>query len=145
MSINVRARAKSTDAPRSVARPAARSARPNPTLSARRRRPSTSGPHGARTIAGSSASRGVVMVVVSGGCARLLEVGSSGRASDATDVLFVLEDDTERFVHDFAGELPRPEGQEGGRPVERLGDAGDLREVGITQAMDEGDDLVREL
>src|SRR4051812_23467806 len=145
MSMSVSDRAKSTDAPRSVARPAARSARPKPTDSARRRRPSTSGPHGARTIAGSGASRGVVIVVVSGGCARLLEVGSSGRTSNATDVLLVLEDDTERLVDDFAGQLPRPEGQKGGRPVERLGDAGDLRQVGIAQAMDEGDDLVREL
>src|SRR3954470_13338543 len=102
MSIRVRARAKSTDAPRSVGSPAARSARPNPTDSARSRRPSTSGPHGARTIAGSFASRGVVIVVASGRSARLREIRACGFAANPTDVLFVLEDDAECLVDDLA-------------------------------------------
>src|SRR3954469_24894919 len=104
-SISVRARAKSTEAPRSVASPAERSARPNPTDSARRRRPSTSGPHGARTTAGSIGARGVVLVPrfgrCSGGCAGLGQVAPGGVAADAPDVLLVLQDDPQRLVDDL--------------------------------------------
>ena len=53
MSTSVRARAKSTAAPMSIARCAARSERPNPTASPSRRRPSISAPKGERTMAGS--------------------------------------------------------------------------------------------
>ncbi len=42
-------------------------------------------------------------------------------------------------------ELARAERQQGGRPVERLGDPGDLGQVGLAKAMDEADDLAREL
>ena len=64
-----------------------------------------------------------------------------GRAADAPDVLLVLEDDAQRLVDEGRLELPRPEGEEGGRPVERLGDAGDLGQVGLAEPMDEADDL----
>src|SRR4051794_37617474 len=115
MSTRARARAKSTEAPRSVASPAARSARPNPTDSARRRRPSTSGPQGARTIAGSFGSRGAVIAGSvgrrSGGRAGLREVGPCRVAADAPDVLLVLEDDAQRLVDDLAGQLPRAEAE----------------------------------
>src|SRR6185369_3445905 len=144
MSTRVRARAKSTAAPRSVWIPAARSARPKPTDSARRRRPSTTGPHGARTIAGSCGSRGTLIGRARRLRARLGEIGPSRRAPDPPDVLLVLEDDAERLVDHLAGQLARPERQEGGRPVERLGDPGHLRQVGLAQAMDEADDVAGE-
>src|SRR5262249_47052104 len=126
MSTSVRARAKSTAAPRSVGRPAARRARPKPALSARSRRPSTSGPHGAAPIAGSFGSRGIVIVGRSAAGGGLLEIRPRGVAADAADVLLVLEDDAERLVDDLAGQLARAERQERGRPVERLGDPGHL-------------------
>src|SRR3954464_6947973 len=122
MSMRVRARAKSTEAPRSVGSPAARSARPKPTDSASSRRPSTSGPHGARTIAGSFGSRGNVMAVLRRGPGpRLGQIGPGGLAPDPADVLLVLEDDAEGLVDDLAGQLPRAEAEERGRPIERLG------------------------
>src|SRR5258705_9288582 len=120
MSIRVSARAKSTEAPRSVVIPAARSALPNPTDSASNRRPSTSGPHGARTIAGSFGSRGGIIGSGRRLRARLGEVGAGRRAADPADVLLVLEDDAERLVDDLAGQLARPEAEERRGPVEGL-------------------------
>jgi hypothetical protein len=57
MSTRVSARAKSTAAPRSIDSRTARNDRPNPTASPNRRRPSTSGPNGDRTMAGSVMAR----------------------------------------------------------------------------------------
>ena len=62
-------------------------------------------------------------------------------AADPADVLLVLEDDAERLVDELGRQLAGAERQERGRPVERLGDAGHLGQVGLAQAVDEADDL----
>ena len=53
----------------------------------------------------------------------LLQVGRGRGAADAPDVLLVLEDDAEGLVDDGRRELAGAEGEQRGRPVERLGDA----------------------
>ena len=45
---------------------------------------------------------------------------------------------------DRRGQLGGSQGQQGRGPVERLGDAGDLGQVGLAQAVDEADDLAGE-
>ncbi len=60
------------------------------------------------------------------------------------DVLLVLEDDTEALVDQFGCQLASAERDQGGRPVERLGDFRHLGEVGLAEAMDEPDDLAGE-
>ena len=47
----------------------------------------------------------------------------------------------ERLVDEFRGQLAGAERQEGGGPVERLGDARDLGQVGLAEPMHEPDDL----
>ena len=98
---------------------AARSARPNPTASSSRRRPSTSGPNG-RLDDGGVGHR-----------SRPLSRRRRPRtryapgvvAADLADVLLVLEDDAERLVDELGRQLARAERQQRRRPVERLGDA----------------------
>src|SRR6476661_3869336 len=102
MSTRVSARAKSTAAPRSIDRCAARSDRPNPTASLSRRRPSTSGPYGARTMAGSVTTW---VLGRSAGRAGLREIPPCAVAADLADVLLVLEDDPERLVDEVGCEL----------------------------------------
>src|SRR5688500_7198205 len=58
-------------------------------------------------------------------------------AADLADVLLVLEDDTEGLVDQGRRQLLRAERQEGGGPIERLGDARHLGQVGLAQSMDE--------
>src|SRR6187200_2011072 len=114
--------------------PAARSARPNPTASASSSRPSTaSPPNGERTTAGSVGW----VIETSGGRAGLGQVTARRLATDPADVLLVLEDDAERLVDELRGQLARAERQQGRGPIERLGDAGDLRQVGLAEAVDE--------
>ena len=73
----------------------------------------------------------------------LLEVRGRVAPRIRADVLLVLEDDAEGLVGDGRRELTGTEGEQRGRPVERLGHAGDLGQVGLAETMDEGDDLAR--
>ncbi len=61
-------------------------------------------------------------------------------AADVPDVLLVLEDDAEGLVDDLRAQLRRAEREQRIGPVERLGDAGDLREVDAAQPMHERHD-----
>ena len=109
--------------------------------SARRRRPSTSGPHGARTIAGRADH------------AAALIAGPQASRPPPRDSARAVSPRTRRMSSSYLRTTPRvssttsprqlarAERQERRRPVERLGDAGDLREVGLAEAMDEADDL----
>src|SRR6476659_357883 len=98
-----------------MGRPAARSARPKPTDSRRRRRPSTVGPHGAWTIAGS----GVASIDLA---ARgdLAEHPGSLLAADVADVLLVLEDDAQCLVDELGLELGGTEREQRRGPIQRL-------------------------
>ena len=66
-------------------------------------------------------------------------------AAELADVLLVLEDDAEGLVDELGRQLAGTEREQGGRPVERLGDARHLGQVGLAQPMDEADDLAGEL
>src|SRR5690348_2809189 len=142
MSTRVSARAKSTAAARSIERRAARSDRPKPTASLSRRRPSTTGPPGTPAIAGSSGRATLLCLLAAR--RRLGEVATRAVAADLADVLLVFEDDTERLVDQLGGQLAGAERQQRRGPVERLGDPGHLREVGLAQPVDEPDDLAGE-
>src|SRR5690349_18402736 len=113
MSTMSRARAKSIAAARSTARPARRSARPNPTA-----RPSRSCPSTWRGISPFALARG-----------RLGQELLHALAAHVADVLLVLEDDAQGLVDDLRIELGRAERQERSGPIERLGDARHLGQV----------------
>ncbi len=65
-------------------------------------------------------------------------------AADLADVLLVLEDDAEGLVDELRRELAGTERQERRGPVERLGDARHLGQVGVAEPVDEADDLAGE-
>ena len=66
-------------------------------------------------------------------------------AADEPDVLLVLEQDAERRVDDLRRQARSPEGHQRSGPVERLGHAGQLGQVDLTQPLDERDHRAREL
>ena len=113
------ARAKSIAAPRSIDRPAARSARPNPTAS--EQAPAVDlGAVGARAMAG--VGHGVLPRRSAAARAGLAQVAAGAVAADLADVLLVLEDDAERLVDELGRQLAGTQRQQRRRPVERLGD-----------------------
>src|SRR5947207_2616727 len=122
MSTSARARAKSIAPPRSIGSPAALSSRPK------------------RTEAASSASPETRSVASLMGT-DLREVAPRRLALHPTNVLFVLEDDAQGLVDQFGAQLGLAQREERGRPVERLRDARNLREVGLAQALHEAHDL----
>jgi hypothetical protein len=71
-------------------------------------------------------------------------IASAGPAFHLGDVLLVLQKDPERVRHDLRVERLAVERREGGRPVERLGHARELVELGAAQLLDELRDLARE-
>ena len=140
MSTSVSARAKSRAPPRSVGTPAERRARVNRTAFFRKTAPS-------KSASGSGAGTRVPVIGRLGRApvrprrGELVDVGGGGRAADPADVLLVLEEHAERLVDEVRRQLAGAEGQERGRPVERLGHPGHLGQVGRPQAADEADDL----
>jgi hypothetical protein len=94
------------------------------------------------TIAGSGIAALFALPSAAGG--GLGEIAPRPLAANVADVLLVLEDDAERLVDELRRELARAQRQEGGGPVERLGDPRDLGQVGLAKPVDEGDDLAGE-
>ena len=73
-----------------------------------------------------------------------LSIACIALAADRLDVFLVLEQDAERFLDGLGVELVAIERHERRRPVERLGDAGRLVELGRPQLLDERGHLVRQ-
>src|SRR6478752_1460528 len=69
---------------------------------------------------------------------------SQAGVADALDVLVVLQHRAERGVHHAGVELLLAEGEQGLRPVDRLGNAGRLGEVEPAQLLHEGGGLGRQ-
>src|SRR3990172_7440483 len=81
--------------------------------------------------------------IMSGG-RRGFRLGDQARrllARDALDVVAVLEEHAERVVHRLRVERDLVEGDQAVRPIDRLGDAGQLEEIRLPQPLHEGDDL----
>ena len=78
------------------------------------------------------------------GRARLFDEADERLVAHGLDVLAVLQHRAERLLDDLGVDLLAPERGERLRPVDRLGDAGRLREVERAQAADERGGLLRE-
>src|SRR5437773_5852215 len=137
MSTSVSARAKSTAAARSIDRRTARRDRPKPTASPSSRRPSISGPNGARMIAGSFASCIGTAPLPSAAGGGLGQDPPSPLAADLADVLLVLEDDAEGFVDELRTQFASAQREKRARPVERLGNPRHLGQVRLAETVDE--------
>src|SRR5215204_6895102 len=103
-----------------MCRPAARSARPKPTVSWSSRRPSISGPQGACTTAGSTGSGIVPVRLLSAAGGDLGQHPPGLLAPELADVLLVLEHDPEGLVDDLGRQLAGTQTEQRRRPVERL-------------------------
>src|SRR2546428_48558 len=79
-----------------------------------------------------------------GGRLRLAHQALGFFARDALEVVAVLEQHAERVVHRLGIERDAVERHQAVRPVDGLGDARQLEELGLAQALHESDHLLRQ-
>ncbi len=146
-------------APRSTGRWAVRNARPKPTDSASSRRPSMSGPDGDRTTAGSPFTESAREPWMTASHAPVPEapiMPHQPPAAASARYRLVASPRTWRMSSSYLRTTPRvsstssgassraPRDSKRSGPVERLGDARDLGQVGLAEAVDEADHLAGE-